>query len=471
MRTKRLTTKKEIILLLSIFCICLDYISCTKDLDISNVIEDPNYVNTRSQKSTANYAVSLRDAINYVKATYPKKEFNIEPYILKGDSVLYIVNFREGWSVIAGDKRVDPIVAEDVKGSLKLDLGLLSPWISSNAEDILTLRNYEAVVSNENTKLWDIISPQKNVIKDTRSGEPDMKWAVISYVYCDQESYSIQIPHLLSTSWGQEAPWNTKCPIDIRNNKQCPTGCWSVAIAQLLYFTHYHLGKPNGLHHNISITNTTVSSSTNNIGYVESNYYPYSSRWDTMAHSFTDVSGDTVAVGDLMLEVGKHLGVEYSGYGSRANNPSGALSYFNIQYNSRSYNFNIIKNSLQNNLPIIITAQTSSPNSTGHAWIIDGLETRTRHYTIQKTFEYTDNWMHESEYYDSFDDLRRLYNLNDENDIIEVDGGTYTSDCLLMNWGFDGFYNGAHFGSSSAEIWSISDYDLVNNKIIYYDFR
>lgn len=56
----------------------------------------------------------------------------------------------------------------------------------------------------------------------------------------------------IKTKWGQRNPWNTKLPRVETNDKKMilpPVGCTAVAIAQLLYFTHFKFNVPDGLYH------------------------------------------------------------------------------------------------------------------------------------------------------------------------------------------------------------------------------
>ena len=49
---------------------------------------------------------------------------------------------------------------------------------------------------------------------------------------------------LLTTQWGQEAPFNNLCPIATDGSGRCLTGCAATATAQVFY---YHKGPKNGM--------------------------------------------------------------------------------------------------------------------------------------------------------------------------------------------------------------------------------
>lgn len=45
-----------------------------------------------------------------------------------------------------------------------------------------------------------------------------------------------EIAPMLTSKWGQSAPYNNKCPIDKNTKKRCVAGCVPVAMAQLMYY-------------------------------------------------------------------------------------------------------------------------------------------------------------------------------------------------------------------------------------------
>ena len=58
-----------------------------------------------------------------------------------------------------------------------------------------------------------------------------------------------------------------------------------------------------------------------------------------------------------------------------------------------------------------------------------------------------------------------------EYDYIEEDAGSYTSEYLLMNWGWDGRNNNVFISPGLSDSWTVGDYDYKYGKKIYYDFR
>lgn len=463
--------------------LCLALASCNvneESLNCStNKWDNHEMVNVLDQdmfetKNTSLYNVTIDDAKNLAASFSSKKEYKIEPYVIGKDTLLYLVNFEEGWALIAGDKRINPIVAISDEGGLSFDTSNenLKTWIDSYADEIRVLKKHESETENEYTKFWSKFSPSKNAKKEqTRSQE--YKWAVISNTRCDYVIYTQLVSPLIQTKWGHNEPWNFKLPFDTSKNKRCPTGCTAVALAQIIYHMHYNLGKPTGLYHNITVGVSTISSETDNIGLNKSNFVSNSSRWDNMALISGD-SGNISYVGDLMLCLGSLLNMSYSGTGGTAQISHVAMSEYNINYSQSSYDYQTVKDNLLNNKPVNVTASyydTQENQRVGHSWIIDGYGTVRYHYVIEKHFEYTENWMHEQEYCNTFDDLRMRYHINSEFDTVEEDGGFHTSEYLRMNWGYDGVHDNAYYSTYPSIPWEIDGNEYIYNKTINYDFR
>lgn len=449
----------------------INYLSATSARENELLINCDNQKINLSDNPEIKYYVTKEDAENFAKALRKGMHFKMDVYTIDKDTLLYLVNYEKGWVIIAGDKRVNPFVAESEEGEISLNLpnkNLLT-WIDSYADEIRVVKRENKEIENEYTKFWTIISPQKiKTHTNTRYSDEDCKWAVVSNSYCDSQTYEVLVPHLTTTLWGQESPWNSKLPLDTScGNLRCPTGCTAVAFAQLVYYMHYHLGKPNWLYHNISVSKSTISGQTQNIGFNRSSYVSNSDHWDDMP--LTKYNAHTSYVGDLMLDIGNRLNMSYSGSGSGAWLSASCAANYGLTYKHSDYNYQYVKNDLQNSKPVNIVAFTS--DNGGHTWLIDGIGKITRHYIRVKHFEFTENWMFESEYYDTFDELRQHYHINSEFDIIEEDGGDYTTEYLFMNWGYNGDDNGGYYSTYPSSTWSGGGHNFKYNKTIDYDFK
>ena len=464
-------------LIVSISVVCLLSSCYTADEHIinlesqANVVSEPQELVTPTREAHVyhHYSVSEEDAKEYVNVIFPNKEYSIEPYILDGDTLLYLFNFDKGWIMVAGDKRINPAIAESEKGhmSLKTHNENLNAWIDCYADEIRVIKKDMREVENEHTKFWKNIACNTSRNRSKTRSEGNYKWAVITHIYLDSISYYIQIPHLVETKWAQTRPWNTKLPLDTSfYNARCVIGCVAVSLAQMIHYMHYRLGKPKSLYHHIVVNNSTVSGLTQNIGFSRSQLVYNSSRWDAMATDST--TGNTEYAQNLMLDVGNRLGMKYSARGSSCLPSTTAVGPYNLTYTQSDYNYQNVITDLTNSKPVMVSAKKANDTS-GHCWLIDGIAIRVRYYTVTKHFEYDENWMYASEYYDTFDELRAHYNINSEYDIIEYNE-TDTKNFLLMNWGFDGYGDDGYFSTFPSEAWNYGG-DYIYDKKIYYDFR
>ena len=480
--------KKNVIILGLFSIVLLWFSSCSENLDslspASITLKQEPFkgtltlsLNPKDFSQDDPYRVSYEDVINFSKSLRPNKECNVDIYKNENDTLLYLLNYGDEWIVVAGDKGINPFVAESKEDAISFDTPNenLKAYLDSYADEIRIIRKDPKVIENEYTKFWGLILNNKPKI-ESKTRNPEYKWAVNSYTYLDSETSSVLIPHLVLTKWGQNSPWNNCFPTDANhNNNKCKTGCASVAFGQLLYYTHYHLGKPSGLYHSISVS-SSILGPTSNINYSPSNWNSNSNRWGTMAlsGSSSNTGLEYDYVGYLMMDIGNNMNMIYCADYGEGDLSSNAASNYNLTYSLSSYNYQLVKKDLQNSKPVYTTAYSQPNHQDGHAWLIDGLGEKTRHYIIQKSFEYTENWMYSSEYFDTFDELRARYHINSEYDIVEEDGGYVTTEYLFMNWGQDGSNDGGYYSTYPTSTWtfySIPSYNFQYDKRIKYDFR
>lgn len=439
---------------------------------------------TKSFNEYNPYRVSLKEANRYASSFQELSGFEIEPLVYKGDTLMYFCNHSGGWMIISGDKRTKPIIALGHSGRISLDdvpEGILA-WIDSYAEDIYSMKN-SSIIENDNTKIWDMYSREQNprdVVTKSDRWEPEMKWYAIDYGPYAISSNDVDIvPHLVSVEWGQQSPWYNECPWDASASVKCALGCIATAVAQLLHYTHYNLSKPNGLYHTVGCSVDTIYAKTSNIGFYRNNYISNSSRWDNMP---TNAYGSPSAIeyaGDLMLDIGNRFGFKYSGTGSGVSSPNFSVltNYYGLNYSHGNYDRTIVLSNLNNGLPVLITAFSERGGflnlvySKGHAWLIDGIHRTTTSYYYWREFEYSENWTHYSEVYDSFDEITAIYGITDPTEGVYIPGYTSSVDYLLMNWGYDGTWNNDLYSTYEDVSWPANGGGHLYRRKIYYGFN
>lgn len=461
--------------------------SCSGNLDFSTSVSNPlekevsltRSFDPKDPSSDNLFKVTIDDVTKLSKSLRPKKDCKYDVYEIDGDTLLYQLDYGDEWIIIAGDKRINPFVAESKGDEISFNTSNenLKAYLDSYADEIRVFKKNPEKIENEFTKFWNKISTSIPSIK-SRTRDSNYKWAVIAYTYLDSETYSDLVSPLVTTKWGQQYPWNNLLPIDTTYHKHCLVGCAAVCLAQMIHYMHYRLGKPTGLYHDISISLDSIYTATTNIGFSRSNYYSNSPRWDNMALNGSELSLEKKRnTRYLMYDIGNRLNMVYSGKYSEATITASALSYYNLIYSFDNYNYQKVKNDLLNTKPVIVTAECDNPETgerEGHGWLIDGIKIKTSHYITEKHFEYTENWMYASEYYDSFDDLRRIYHINDGTEIIEEYTDIIT-EYLRMNWGQDGQNDNCYYSTYPSSTWYFIDYPYNYNfkydKKIYYNFR
>lgn len=192
---------------------------------------------------------------------------------------------------------------------------------------------------------------------------------------------------LLTTTWGQNAPYNQYCPQRTNSSsgelENCPVGCVALALGQIMkYYNYPETGKGYKSYQPFGLSEA-ISADFENTQY----------RWDLMKDSYvrlgsykayTDEEADAVAT--LLFHAGVSVGTLYAISGSSAfaysNIPKDMVENFRyseeeIRYLSRNdYNkeewMALIFNELSNGRPIFYSG--NSPEAGGHAFVLDGYD-------------------------------------------------------------------------------------------------
>lgn len=410
------------------------------------------------------FAVSLNDAKRYAELYRPGDSFVVSPYVEGRDTLLYVFNYKEGWMVLSGDRRMNPVFAQDDRGSITIkDESACSFWLKQYAKDVLRIRKDKDHNDNEYTSIWKAISPEKGGL-NTRS---EAKWVIREGMYNETSVFDAVVPVMLQTKWGQRAPWNNAYPLDTYFNARCYVGCVAIAFAQVLYYWHNYAGVPTTLSHTVSCNSTVYSGLVYyggqwivdlvyNIGFSRSNETSNSTRWADMALSASS-GGNTSYVGDFMLDIGNRIEMGYSGRGSGAytNYAAYMLSqYYPFSHVYGPYSESAVKAQLQNNRPVIVDG-TSTNNASSHTWVIDGRTIEYQYYSMFRYCEYSTDWGPNDEVYDTFEEAQAIYGFSAPYDLRPF-SRTIVIDRFHMNWGEDGAGDGLY--GCGEDLWNNYNY-------------
>nr|WP_321487295.1 C10 family peptidase [uncultured Draconibacterium sp.] len=499
-------------------------INACNQLDIDDTLGTSETTIKSTSPNDIDYDVSLKSAKYFMKSTEGNNKIaSIEPFVVDGDTLMFIFNFNEGWQVVSGDKRTEPILASDTIGQLSisnLDNPGVATWLSDMADQILFLKkNNPQVACDDAINAWLLIDKaayfteenlakyreKYNAIYSTENGSQLKSSQIIRpidgynwvrrlvSVTSTPWTTSAQKGPLLQTKWGQGFPWNTDVPSywgDMPDGSEgwvkCPTGCTAVAMAQVIYNMHYKINKPTGLYHTVSNTGYVYDSGNYSVSFSRGNYVSNSPRWDSMPQIYSYFATNYEYVGDLMADVGNRVGMEY-GEESGASPSKNGFGYYNITCDEGDYNYSTVYSNLQSNTPVLLTAYATKKKkgvwpfkrtvySDGHAWVIDGYKKK------QKTYTYTYEWELVEGYSGSYA-ASDPYAAHTAKELMpsatgeiypgkrETETYTSTSTYLFMNWGWDGSYDSGEYSTSSSAVWTGSGYDYQYKKYTFYNFR
>ena len=184
-----------------------------------------------------------------------------------------------------------------------------------------------------------------------------------------------QVQPMCSTQWGQDEPYNIKCPHRVSGSGYMVRGCIATAMAQIMKHWNYPACGEGSLF---------------DINYfLYANYGTTHCDWDSMLDTYTDgayTDSQSQAVALLMMHCGMGVGMRYADHesGSQAQYVPGALrSHFryntNVNYRNRANHTNAewmgsIYSELAAGRPLLYTGQDSKM-SYGHAFVFDGYDT------------------------------------------------------------------------------------------------
>ena len=354
-------------------CLC---IACSiEPCSTQSVLMDTHKINVLTDK------VCLEEA--YEMASLQTKGISsniiVEPVIdAAGDTLMYLVNYSEGWKILSADKRTPAVIAQGESGYISFsteNCGLLS-WLWIMAADMKHIIHCDD--SNLNFTEDQIKSHRHQWVKEPmrfqgdslpiipfHEGEWELQSVWTSEVYYDE------VNHMVDAHWDQTDPYNYYCPPKDYGDGNKPAGCAPVACGELLHFLCYHLNIPfefewNNLSGNIS-------------------------EVDTMYH-FLYCPTDKSPL--LLRYLGDLLGADYTDTGSGVTNSLTKVQQFyydslGINSTKQTYSINKVKQNLLEGIPIMVSASSGpaaslNPDSpVGHSFIIDGYQrtlTMYQHY-------------------------------------------------------------------------------------------
>lgn len=315
--------------------------------------------------------VALSEA--YDMASLPTKgsirSVAIEPFIDQdGETLMYFVNYDDGWKILSADKRTPAVIAQGDVGSISMSSeneGLVA-WLEMTAEDM------KRIIHSEDGQLTftseEIFSHKREWAKASGK-EPlrfhgdslpiipnyDGEWQLVST--WTEEVYYDDTCHLVQAHWDQWHPYNYYCPPKDSGSGNKPAGCAPVACGEMLQFLCDHFN------YNLVLGWNGYYVNVDDVGLEYTAYL------------------DNYATPLLLRILGEELNAQYSDASTSVYNSLTKIKNFyssvGISSEKQSYSVTKLTQNLLNGMPVLVSAQSSS---SGHAFIIDGYKrTRTRY--------------------------------------------------------------------------------------------
>lgn len=277
------------------------------------------------------------------------------------DTLFYIISTDDGFStVVSADRRMSTTVLGRIPQSQLYNISDETDW---TIRGLLYKMFANAVVSevcdfeSKRDSMKTILFNKLHISE--KAGTRALDDPIIDpddydffEVYGPAQNYEVLKNSMVPQCWGQYMPYNRF----VRYKKPCgtvPTGCVAVAVGQLMAYW----GHPS-----------TIDGHSMNWSQVNSHYY-YSPSDSLLAGA--------VDIAYLLQRIGEGINTNYQCDGSSAILESGKnwlLSHGYQGGSQSSFNYNVVRISLNNNRPVLISGKSYDTNEgyVGHSWIIDG---------------------------------------------------------------------------------------------------
>ncbi len=374
--------------------LCIFALGCEK-------MHEPNIgENIHSDKCSFSITIDdVNEYLNCLKKDTPTKvsSVRVEPLINKNDTVMYLVNYDEGWELLSGDRRVSRVLAKCEKGQTSINDMLqnetFASYYYSLSEGLYNIRHDEGLSVPEGMDdTWEKLSETEE-----ENGRGHLDSMIVKVLISSiSQTWNLKIKdHLLETKWGQGSPWNKSAPFRYSTKiSRCYTGCVMVSAAQVLYYMYATTGYPQCTYGHafcdafIPDAQDSLILSSSQISFSQ-----YSNHWSEMPLTSSDTTG-TYRVAALMSWIGYNYGAKYKRNGTSSRTDK-ATTWFPYLFGITCQKYDIVQNGIDgfvslvdtqvysNSKPVMMSVRQSTDDS-GHSIVIDGY----RHTRTKTTNEY-----------------------------------------------------------------------------------
>ena len=286
---------------------------------------------------------------NPAAMAFALKDFT--PVVVDGDTLLAILNFDDGFLMMAADDASQPVLAYAFKGSFRMEEA--APGALAMLQQY---KNEIQYLKKENVEANDEVRAQ---------------WASIESIVTKNVT-SVVVSPLITAMWNQTRYYNRYSPLDQNAGSsydyRTPNGCVAVAMAMIMYYYRYPL------HGTGSHTNQT------SYGNYYVNFAQQTYNYEMMCDELSNYNNE---VAKLIFHCATSVDMIYGadGSGAYSENVPGALkTYFG--YSSQcamhhKYNYSdsswiqLLQSELDAARPMYYSGYS---NEGGHAFVCDGYD-------------------------------------------------------------------------------------------------
>lgn len=391
--------------LVVIFCACskVEVDESAFNLKLDTSLFDNVRQNKTSTVVSINDVQSILNNSHLQTKTKELSQYDIIPYLGEhSDTLMFIVNFKNnnGWKIYSTDMRTPAILAEGESGYFSLEDGnpAVAIWIARVAEDMARIKKAtddELSFSKEeilhNKAFWTgeqvRFNPGDPII-DPPAPFLNGHW---EETITSQTIVYDTLGHLVA-KWDQGDPYNNYCPyIDSTYSGRAAAGCVAIAGAQVLYYLHGKIGVPSSMYTNGYCYGTINS-------YTREFFNLTSTIWDYMSPEYRS-PGEIIPEALMIGHVGDLVSMHYWNlFGNQFSwawpgNIHNEMSAFGLECIGGDYDPDIVKSSLLEQMPIIVTATDDEFPAEWHihTFVIDGYRrtqikyTHYHHFVLDET--------------------------------------------------------------------------------------
>lgn len=459
-------------------CAAITMFSSCENFEEAMPNQELSFVGNRFNYDSSNLGF-IKNRIGLDKKTRSDRNVTIDPYVVDGDTVLFLANYPSGgWEIFSNNRSLPMSFASSNEGFIRVPSdtseNIMDAYIISLANGIKTIpekdsygdwRAYSSTISNEELQYlsnnvnrasttsneeWPIVVSHDSVVGRGGWVNPVLVSETIDTI--------VYVPHFMRTHWHQREPWNSFIPYG-PDGEHMLVGCSAVAVGQYLYYTHQTYGKPSvepsiGIYH--SATNSYSFSNLSN------------TIWSEMAlHDYDTVrSSDSTAV--VLGHIAWAINTSFGSNGSSASiiNILRYLDRVGFHLSNRCFpNYSTISTLIRQHRPLIL--ELGSSNSDGHLLVIDAIKKT----IVKKTYRY--GWLgidHDGNLTMEFDSHGQVSSYK----YISYETVSTEEEQVQMNWGWEttyfGSYDNVWYSLVPSTVWSAGFNSFDSQNVWLLDF-